>query len=228
MNKRILIAEDDKEINALLCEFLGSQGYDTVPVYDGLNAIAMFRKEEFDLILLDMMLPFKSGDAVLEQIRAVSSVPVIVVSAKDMVRTKVDMLRLGADDYITKPFDLDELLVRVEVVLRRVSPTDIKPAEEVMSFKNLTVDLVSKKVTVNGNELTLAAKEYMIIELLIKNPNKMFSKTNLYESVWQEQYMGDDNIIKVHMSRVRSKIKEFDEDNEYIETVWGMGYRLKA
>lgn len=227
MSKKLLIAEDDKEINKLLCDFLSSQGFECVPVFDGLNALNDFRGNVFDMVLLDLMLPFKSGDSVLESIRSESNVPVIIVSAKDMVRTKVDLLRLGADDYITKPFDLDELLVRIEVVLRRnggVAPT--KPA--VLTFKNLSVDTGSKAVTVNGNQLVLTAKEYGIIELLLSNPNKMFSKTNLFESVWHESYMGDDNLIKVHMSKVRTKIKEFDEDNEYIETVWGMGYRLKA
>lgn len=227
MSKKLLIAEDDKEINKLLCDFLSSQGYEVIPVFDGLNALNEFRGNTFDMVLLDLMLPFKSGDSVLESIRSESNVPVIIVSAKDMVRTKVDLLRLGADDYITKPFDLDELLVRIEVVLRRnggVAPT--KPA--VLTFKNLSVDTGSKAVTVNGNQLVLTAKEYGIIELLLSNPNKMFSKTNLFESVWHESYMGDDNLIKVHMSKVRTKIKEFDEDNEYIETVWGMGYRLKA
>lgn len=227
MDKRLLIAEDDKEINKLLCDYLGSQGYETVACYDGLNAINQLRDGTFDLVLLDLMLPFKSGDQVLEQMRENSSTPVIIVSAKDTVRNKIDLLRMGADDYITKPFDLDELLVRIEVVLRRTSSDTSSIVTKVLTHKNMEVDTGSKKVIVNGNELVLTAKEYGIIELLITNPNKMFSKTNLFESVWHEDYLGDDNLIKVHMSKVRSKIKEFDEENEYIETVWGMGYRLK-
>lgn len=227
MDKRLLIAEDDKEINKLLCDYLGSQGYETVACYDGLNAINQLRDGTFDLVLLDLMLPFKSGDQVLEQMRENSSTPVIIVSAKDTVRNKIDLLRMGADDYITKPFDLDELLVRIEVVLRRTASDTSSTVTKVLTHKNMEVDTGSKKVIVNGNELVLTAKEYGIIELLITNPNKMFSKTNLFESVWHEDYLGDDNLIKVHMSKVRSKIKEFDEENEYIETVWGMGYRLK-
>lgn len=229
MGQRILIAEDDKEINKLLCDFLESQGYEVQSSLDGLNAINMFRNSSFDLILLDLMLPFKSGDSILSHIRESSNVPVIVVSAKDLTKTKVDMLRLGADDYITKPFDLDELLVRIEVVLRRSGGTNtVKETVKTLTHKNLTLDMSAKKVTVNGNEVILTAKEYGIIELLMTNPNKLFSKSNLYESVWQESYIGDDNLIKVNMSKVRTKLKEFDEDNEYIETVWGMGYRLKA
>lgn len=227
MKYKILIAEDDKEINKLLCDFLTAQGFEVTPCFDGLNAINSFRQCDFNLILLDLMLPFKSGDSVLELIRKESNIPVIVVSAKDMVRTKIDILRLGADDYLTKPFDLDELLVRIEVVLRRSGAGLNEKKNEILTHKNLTLDMDSKKVFVNGNEVILAAKEYGIIELLMTNPNKLFSKTNLFETVWNETYMGDDNIIKVHMSKVRAKLKEFDEENEYIETVWGMGYRLK-
>lgn len=221
----VLIAEDDKEINQLLKNFLEEEGYSCLTAGTGLDALRLIKEEEPDLVLLDLMLPLKSGDAVLEEVRKFSDVPVIVVSAKDMVRTKIDLMRLGADDYVTKPFDLDELLVRIEAVLRRSGRND-RSVRKPLKFKNMEIDTDLKKVFVNGHELSLAAKEYSILELMIGNPTKLFSKANLFESVWKEKYMDDDNIIKVHMSNIRSRIKEYDPD-EYIETVWGMGYRLK-
>lgn len=225
MKYKILIAEDDKEINALLRSYLSDEGYECLSVTTGLDALRVIKDERPDLVLLDLMLPLKSGDAVLEEVRKFSDIPVIIVSAKDMTRTKIDLMRSGADDYVTKPFDLDELLVRIEAVLRRSRAQD-KGKKEPLCFKNLKIDTELKKVFVSGNEITLAAKEYSILELLVENPHKLFSKANLFESIWRENYMDDDNIIKVHMSNIRSKIKEYDPE-EYIETVWGMGYRLK-
>ncbi|MCR4702211.1 MAG: response regulator transcription factor [Saccharofermentans sp.] len=225
MKYKILIAEDDKEINALLRSYLSDEGYECLSVTTGLDALRVIKDESPDLVLLDLMLPLKSGDAVLEEVRKFSDIPVIIVSAKDMTRTKIDLMRSGADDYVTKPFDLDELLVRIEAVLRRSRAQD-KGKKEPLCFKNLKIDTELKKVFVSGNEITLAAKEYSILELLVENPHKLFSKANLFESIWRENYMDDDNIIKVHMSNIRSKIKEYDPE-EYIETVWGMGYRLK-
>ena len=225
MKYKILIAEDDKEINALLQNYLSDEGYECLSVTTGLDALRVIKDEGPDLVLLDLMLPLKSGDAVLEEVRKYSDIPVIIVSAKDMTRTKIDLMRAGADDYVTKPFDLDELLVRIEAVLRRSRAKDTGKKEPIC-FKNLKIDTELKKVYVCDNEIILAAKEYSILELLIENPHKLFSKANLFESVWKESYMDDDNIIKVHMSNIRSKIKEYDPE-EYIETVWGMGYRLK-
>ena len=221
-----MIAEDDKEINRLMGEFLSEQGYTCVSVNNGLDAVRAVRTESPDMMLLDLMLPLKSGDSVLNEIRTFTQMPVIVVSAKDTVQNKIELMRLGADDYITKPFDLDELLVRIEAVLRRCRIEE-KEEEKFLTFKNITIDTVSKKITVNGKEIILSSKEYGILEVLLQNQDKLFSKANLYESVWNEKYMNDDNIMKVHMSNIRSRLKEADPDTEYIETVWGMGYRLK-
>lgn len=227
--RHILLVEDDKEINHLLREFFTSQGYRVTSAADGLEAVSIFEKsEDIDLVLLDIMLPFRSGDSVLQRIREVSNIPVIILSAKDTIHTKIDLIRMGADDYITKPFDLDEVLVRVEAVLRRTR----KYAEldegvpEKLAFKNMIMDCEAKIVYVKGNALVLTGKEYGILELMLRNASKLFSKANLYESVWGEEYFEEDTTLKVHMSNIRSKIKQYDEE-EYIETVWGMGYRLK-
>lgn len=226
--KKILTAEDDKEINRLICEYLSSQGYETLSALNGLDAVRMVREEEgLSLLILDLMLPFRSGDMVLQSIREFSDIPIIIVSAKSDTRSRIDLIRMGADDYITKPFDLDELLVRVEAVLRRYdSGTHQKQEPQTLTFKNLSLDLISGMAAVCGKNLTLTVKEYAILELMLENPTKLWSKANLFESVWGENYLSDDNTVKVHMSNIRQKLKKLDPDTEYIETVWGMGYRL--
>lgn len=226
---QILIVEDDEQINKLLREYLSMQGYEVLSANHGLEATAILEKnKDIDLVLLDLMLPFRSGDMVLQQLRETSEIPVIVLSAKDTVHTKIDLIRMGADDYITKPFDLDEVLVRIEAVLRRTKKnltTAEKNCEELI-FKNLRMDNEAKVVYVKDKPLTLTSKEYGILELMLQNPTKLFSKANLFESVWNEEYFSEDRTLKVHMSNIRTKIKQYDEE-EYIETVWGMGYRLK-
>lgn len=247
---KILVIEDDKEINRLICEYLTENGYEMLSASNGLAGLNVLEQTpDIDLCLLDLMLPMKSGDRVMQSLRGFSDVPVIVLSAKDTVQTKIDLFRLGADDYITKPFDLDELIVRVEAVLgrcdyrksrgyasrnnemaRESSNVKTKQTKVVHQgyryiYKNLTMDDEAKNVTVNGNKLDITAKEYGILRLLLTNPNKLFSKANLFESVWNETYYPEDSVLKVHMSNLRNKIKKYD-DQEYIETVWGMGYKL--
>lgn len=226
--KKILTAEDDREINRLICEYLSSQGYETLSALNGLDAVRIVREQsDLSLLILDLMLPFQSGDMVLQKIREFSDIPVIVVSAKSETRSKIDLIRMGADDYITKPFDLDELLVRVEAVLRRYEGNSRKQEEpQVLTYINLTLDTTAGTAAVCGKPLTLTSKEFSILELMLKNPAKLWSKANLFESVWGENYLTDDNTVKVHMSNIRSKLKKLDPDSEYIETVWGMGYRL--
>ena len=226
--KKILTAEDDKEINRLICEYLSSQGYDTLSAHNGLDAVRIVHESnDLSLLILDLMLPFQSGDMVLQKIREFSDIPVIVVSAKSETRSKIDLIRMGADDYLTKPFDLDELLVRVEAVLRRYEVNPHKQTEaEMLTYKNLVLDINSGTAIVCNNALALTSKEFAILELMLGNPTKLWSKANLFESVWGENYLSDDNTVKVHMSNIRTKLKKLDPDNEYIETVWGMGYRL--
>ena len=152
-------------------------------------------------------------------------IPVIVLSAKDSVASKVELIKMGADDYITKPFDLDELSVRIEAVLRRCKSSHTKDEIQTLAYGKLTLDINAAKVFVDSNEITLTSKEYSILKLLMQNPNKLFSKANLYESVWNEPFINEDKIIKVHISNLRNKLKEYDSF-EYIETVWNMGYKL--
>lgn len=220
--ERILIIEDEKDVNQLLAKHLRNSGYETVSVWNGLDGITQLQKQHFDMILLDLMLPYKSGDEVLKEIRKDCDIPVIVISAKDLVGTKIDLLTLGADDYITKPFDLGEVTARIVSNLRRCHTQDHKKQ---LTYKELTLDTETKTLTINGSELELTAKEYGIMERLLQSPNKVFSKANLYETIWGDEYLGDENVIKTHISNLRTKMKSHSE-TEYIETVWGLGYRL--
>lgn len=224
--KKILVVEDDKEISSLIREYLTENGYTTEYAENGLDAVRIIRDDNtLSLVLLDMMLPYQSGDMVLKKVREFSNIPIIVVSAKSMVQSKIDAIRIGADDYITKPFDLDELLVRVEAVLRRCEGS-AAAEQQCLTFKKLTLDRSSGTAAVDGKPLVLTGREYDILELLLKNPNKLFSRSNIYESIWNEPYLNEDTTIKVHMSNIRSKLKKLDDTEEYIETVWGMGYKL--
>ena len=239
---KILIIEDDKEINNLIKVYLEENSYTIESIFDGMKASRLLKEksEEFDLAILDIMLPFKSGDNVLSELRTHSNLPVIMLSAKDSVHTKVDMIRLGADDYMTKPFDLDELIVRIEAVLRRSAgnasgasnksdkdnDSSDNQSEKKLTYKNIIMDNNAKRVYIAENELELTAREYEILELFLKNPTKLFSKANIYESVWNEEYIVEDTTLKVHMSNLRNKLRKYD-DFDYIETVWGMGYRLR-
>jgi len=221
--EHILIIEDERDVNQLLAQTLSDSGYKASSAYNGIEGVQMLREEHFDMVLLDLMLPYKSGDEILKEIRKESNIPVIVISAKDMVGTKIDLLTMGADDYVTKPFDLGEVVARVKSNLRRYNRIEQK---EQIAYKELVMDRSAKSVILNGEVLDLTAKEYQMLKLFLQFPNKVFSKANLYETLWGDEYLGDDNVIKTHISNLRNKIKRADSEIEYIETVWGLGYRL--
>jgi len=221
---KILIVEDNKDVNTMLAEVLSDKRYEVSSAYNGIDGLEKIKNQEYDLILLDIMLPYKSGDEILKEVRKFSEVPIIIISAKDMIGTKIDLLKMGADDYITKPFDLDEVVARVETNLRRSKRQG--EVEKVFRYKDLAFDDNAKRITVNTIELELTAKECQIIELLLKSRGRVFTKANLYETIWQDAYLGDDNAVKTHISNLRSKLKIANPYNEYIETVWGLGYRM--
>ena len=233
MAKKVLVVDDEKLIVKGIRFSLEQDGMEVDCAYDGEEALNMAKANEYDMILLDIMLPKMDGFEVCQAIREFSDMPIVMLTAKGDDMDKILGLDYGADDYITKPFDLDELLVRVEAVLNRCiyressgHPCGIKGiAGYSYTYKHLIMDDEAKNVTVNGNKLDITAKEYGILRLLLTNPNKLFSKANLFESVWNETYYPEDNVLKVHMSNLRNKIKKYD-DQEYIETVWGMGYKL--
>ena len=223
--KRILIVEDNIDVNNMVREMLTNSQYEVFSAFNGIEAVKAIKKNTYDLVILDIMLPYKSGDEVLREIRQFTDIPVIILSAKDMVSTKIDLLKLGADDYITKPFDLGELVARVNVLFRRIDKNVKK--DNLIRYKDITLDGNLKNVFINNNKLELTAKEYLIMELFMKNKERIFSKEAIYEAVWGEEYLGDDNAVKTHMSNLRNKLKKASNNEEYIETVWGLRYRLK-
>lgn len=224
MRQRILIVEDDLEINKLLTDFLKENGYEVFCLYDGLHVLDYLQENKIDLLVLDIMLPYRSGDIVLSNIRKQFTLPVIIISAKETTQNKIDLLRLGADDYITKPFDMEEVLARIESNLRRVQFQN--SSQNVLKYEDLILDFEKNLVSVRGIELSLTAKEFSILELLMKYPDKVFSKANLFQSVWGMEYINEDNTLNVHISNLRNKLKNICPEKEFIDTVWGIGYRL--
>lgn len=220
----ILIIEDNREINNLLCRTLKNQGYITKSAYTGTQGLNMLKQLNFDMALLDIMLPYKSGDKLLSELRLFSNIPVLVISAKETTQTKIDLLRLGADDYITKSFDIDEVVARVEANLRRNLQRNTN--NQILTYKDIKLDTSTKQIFVNDLEITLTATEIKILELFLSQPTKIFSKANLFESIWNEEYTVDDNTLNVHISRLRQKLKKANKKEDYIETLWGLGYRL--
>lgn len=243
---KILIVEDDNDINSMISVALGREGYECVSAYSGTEGLLRLEHEDYDLVILDLMLPGVEGNEVLKKTRETKNTPFIVLSAKDELDTKVELLTLGANDYMTKPFEIKELLARVQVQLRMSSVNAANGAgvnvagdgtggagastignivKQTLDYKELSLDLNSKSLEVNGNSVSLTAQEYKIMELFLKNPGKVFSKNEIYEYAWDDYYMGEDKTIYVHISNIRQKIKKYTE-NEYIETVWGLGFKL--
>ena len=222
---QILLVEDDAEICRILEEYLARAGHRTVTLRDGLAAEKYLAGNCPDLILLDLMLPYLSGEQLLAQIRQRSSVPVIVLSAKDLIRDKVALLRSGADDYITKPFDLSEVAVRIETVLRRAAPSPARDETEIR-HRDIVIDRTAATVTVNGTRLSLTVKEYRLLSLLAQNPNRAYTKYQLYQAVWDDSFGTDENSLNAHISTLRKKLKEANPEAAYIETLYGIGYRM--
>lgn len=220
----ILVIEDDVTINSLLCRVLSQSGYEVDHAENGYDGMEKALKNDYELILMDLMLPLKSGEEILRSLRQTKKTPVIVLSAKSDVTDRIDLLRLGADDYICKPFDVDEVVLRIEAVLRRIGGAK-SPEAETLRYKELVLLPEEQRVYLGEEEIRCTSMEYAILEIMLKNPGKVFSKRNLFESVTGEDYMSEDNTMNVHMSNLRKKIGKVTEE-AYIETVYGMGYRM--
>lgn len=220
----ILVIEDDVTINSLLCRVLSQSGYEVDHAENGYDGMGKALKNDYELILMDLMLPLKSGEEILRSLRQAKKTPVIVLSAKSDVTDRIDLLRLGADDYICKPFDVDEVVLRIEAVLRRIGGAK-SPEAETLHYKELVLLPEEQRVYLGEEEIRCTSMEYAILEIMLKNPGKVFSKRNLFESVTGEDYMSEDNTMNVHMSNLRKKIGKVTEE-AYIETVYGMGYRM--
>lgn len=222
----ILVVEDDPDINRLLCRILTDGGYDVRPAFSGSEAVLWAEQYEYDLVLLDLMLPGLTGEEFIAQMRRKKTMPILVLSAKAGLEDRVNVLRLGADDFISKPFDNAEVLARVEAQLRRYRQFSA-PAEagEVLRLGDLVLDREAVRVTAGGKDVTLTAREFEILALLLSHPKKVYTREQLYENVWGGEYMGDDNTVNVHISNLRSKLGKVS-DREYIKTVWGIGFKM--
>ncbi|KLI76289.1 MULTISPECIES: response regulator transcription factor [Lacticaseibacillus] len=221
---KILIVEDHKDIQALLQDVL-TPTYEVVQAFDGIQALTQFHHAHPDLVILDLMLPNVTGESVLTTIRKTSQVPVLVLTAIQDKQKTVALLKQGANDYLTKPFDIDELLARVQVQLRQNKPTTAQE-DDALQVGEIVLDPKRHAVTVNCRPLTLPKKEYAILALMMRDPHQVFDKRQLYEQVWGEPFLNADNTLNVHISNLRTKINDLAQNPKYIISIWGIGVRL--
>lgn len=225
---KILLVEDDVEISEMLKNFLMTENFEVVTAYDGESACEKFFVNEYSIVLLDLMIPKISGMEVMKTIRVSSTVPIMILSAKDTDSDKTLGLGLGADDYVTKPFSVTEVLARIKANIRRNTQYTAAATEEeeILTKGELALNLNAYSVMKNGKKVELTAKEFEILKLLMKNPKKVYTKEQLYSQIWKDAYMGDENAVNVHISRLRNKIEDNPRDPDYVVIVWGIGYKL--
>jgi DNA-binding response OmpR family regulator len=232
MSGSLLLIEDDASISEMVESYLAKEGYSVTTVNDGAEALRAFGAGSYDLVLLDLMLPNVGGLDLLQGIRERSKVPILILSAKDGEVDKALGLRFGADDYIAKPFSLLELAARVGASIRRATQYAGAEAEaaappvKMLTIGELSVDPDNFTVTKRGEDVKLTAKEFHILKLFLQHPTRVYTKALLYQLVWNEEYYGDENVINVHMRRLREKIEDDPSNPRYIRTLWGIGYRL--
>ncbi|MBS4218307.1 response regulator transcription factor [Bacillus sp. FJAT-49711] len=219
----ILIIEDDMAIHSLIKETLDLNGINTLSAYSGTEGKLLFEQNQVDLVLLDLMLPGMNGEEFLREIRHNSSVPVIVISAKNDQDSKLELLTNGADDYITKPFNVKELLARIHIQLRHATKASVSNRKEIQ-YKNIRINIETRDVKINDQTLHLTGREYAILLLFLENPQKVFSRANIYESVWNESVFDSDKTINMHISNLRNKLNS--TNTNYIKTVWGIGFKF--
>ncbi|MDC7783993.1 response regulator transcription factor [Priestia megaterium] len=226
---RILLVEDDKEISMLLNRTLTNEGYSVRAIFDGGQVAQALLEDDYDLIILDLMLPTLGGLDILQEVRQTKNIPILILSAKDTEHDKVLGLSLGADDYIAKPFRVGELLARVKALLRRflyLNNFKTSQTNEVLFHRGIELNCDNYTCKVQGTEVELTAKEFAILELLIRHPLKVFSKSQIFNKVWNQTYNCDENTVTVHVNRLRNKIEPDRTNPQYIQTVWGIGYRF--
>ena len=226
----ILVCDDDKEIVRAIGIYLKNEGYRVLEAYDGIEALDILRKEEIHLIIMDIMMPRMDGMQATVRIREEKNIPIIMLSAKSEDYDKIGGLGAGADDYVTKPFNPLELVARVKSQLRRYTKLGNLPAddgENVYKVGGLLVNDDLKEVSVEGEPVKLTPIEYNILLLLVKNPGKVFSIEQIYESIWNEEAIGADNTVAVHIRHIREKIEINPKEPRYLKVVWGVGYKIE-
>ena len=220
--KTILIIEDDKDINEMLQKVLKLNGYNIKSAYSGTEAL-LIHNNDIDLIILDLMLPGKSGEEIINELKNIKNVPVIVTSAINDIEKKLDLFNLGADDYVTKPFNNEELLARIKVHLKHNSSNQ----DEVLKIGDIELNPKTYKVVCNDIEINLSKIEFEILKLLTKNNNQVVTKSVLFDTVWDTIDSVDENTLNVHISKIRNKLKKANPNKDYIETIWSVGYKFK-
>lgn len=229
MSRRVLVVDDEKLIVKGIRFNLEQEGMEVDCAYDGEEALEKAKTKEYDMILLDIMLPKLTGLEVCQQIREFSSVPIIMLTAKGEDMDKILGLEYGADDYITKPFNILEVKARIKAIMRRARKEEKKEAsDKTLVIGELKLDCEGRRVFIGGREINLTAKEFDVLELLAKNPNKVYSRENLLNLVWGYEYPGDVRTVDVHIRRLREKIETVPSDPKYVHTKWGIGYYFQG
>ena len=226
--KRVLIVEDDVSIAELQKDYLSMSGYEVTLCDNGADGLALIKSSDFDLVILDLMLPKKDGFTILSEIAENKKMPVLIVSAKNEEVYKIKGLNLGADDYITKPFGMGELVARVNNHIKKYEKFNKTSENTTVVVRGLCIDKVDRRVFINDSEVILKQKEFDLLYFLSQNPNRVYDKETLYEKVWGYDALSDSSTITVHIARIREKIEENPSKPQYIETVWGVGYRFKV
>ncbi|MEI4804496.1 response regulator transcription factor [Bacillus sp. NPDC077411] len=226
---RVLIADDEKEIRDLLKKYLEREFYTVDVAINGEEALHLFRQNKYNLVILDLMMPKIDGIEVCKRLRDQTNIPILMLTAKDHEVDKILGLSIGADDYITKPFSIHEVVARVKALMRRflVLGSDANSHEQaLLQFKGLTIDLKKYTVTVGAEEISLTAKELELLKFFASNPEQVFTKTQLFRNVWDSNYIEDDNTVMVHIRKLRKKIETDPSNPKFIQTVWGIGYKF--
>ena len=222
----VLIVEDDSDINNFINDYFVIKGYSTIQAFSGTEGLLRLKNErDICCVILDLMLPGISGEEIIQEVRKVSDVPIITVSAKNEEEAKIEVLKLGADDFLLKPFNLEELQLKVERNIQKYLNQQVsyKKNEE---FKNIILNQDTREVFVDGRNVYFTSKEFDILMLLIQNPNKVISKEKIFKEVWHEDYCIDTQTVTVHIKNIRKKIKEINPTTPTIETVWGIGFKI--
>ena len=225
-NQKVLVVDDDRNICELIRLYLEKEGFSVVLAYDGQSAVELFKETTPSVVLLDIMLPKMDGFQVCREIRRISNIPIIMLTAKGETFDKVLGLELGADDYMVKPFENKELVARIKAVLRRYDPKDNKDKEVI--YPNIVINLTNYELKINGNVIDIPPKELELLYYLATNPNKVFTREQLLETVWGFDYFGDSRTVDVHVKRLREKLELAGEQNWQLKTVWGVGYKFEV
>lgn len=225
--ERVLIVDDNPDIREVLGTCAAKEGFEPITAKDGFEALDLFRKTSPAVILLDVMMPGMDGYRVCERIRSESDVPIILITAKGEDYERVMGLDIGADDYIVKPFNANEVMARVRAVLRRMARVEQKEEKKILSISNLTINIESYSVYVGAEKLPLTKKEVETMWILAENPSKVFTRDNLLDSLWGQDYFGDSRTVDSHIKRLRAKLDKVDHPDWEIKTIWGLGYKLE-